>query len=180
MAEYDGMRVEIDTHQANYYEPILVSELAEFLRYFRAAYVAVLTESHISNEDPMFSGQYDRIDMNEARALARKVKETAPFRGTWFLQLSNTHVPVELRIARMSMQSPLHMALTGIPLALAAAVIISGGEFTLTGVVKVKLPALGVGITKLREAFGMKAQKRRVVRTPRRHKRSAPPDESES
>ena len=163
MAEYQGMRVEIseDPHR----EPIPATELADFLRYFRAAYVAVLMTHSVGNQATDI-GSYENVDRPLADDLARMVGKAGPYHGMQFLRLTARHVPVDVGIARISYNSPLQMVLTGIPVALTAAVILSGGEFRLDGIVRVKLPPLGTGIAKLREAFGMKPRRPR-----QKHKR---------
>jgi hypothetical protein len=65
MAEYRGMRVDIDEgHTQNL---ILAPELADFLQHFRAAYMAVLKTQMVSvKEDNLSVGIVDEQDLQLA------------------------------------------------------------------------------------------------------------------
>ena len=78
-------------------------------------------------------------------------------------------VAIELGLSEISYHSPIQMVLTGSAVALTIAVILSGGELRILGqTIHVKLPPLGTGIAKLREAFGQKAEP--APRRPRKKK----------
>ncbi|WP_295972407.1 hypothetical protein [uncultured Xanthomonas sp.] len=118
--------------------------LNEFLYNFRAAYAAAV----LHDPGPAMTPQFD---YEAAAWLSSKVdgsdwKQIAQFAR---IDLGRSN----LEIVDIRRKNPLTIIFSGVFVALAVAVIISGGELK-AGPLKVKLPPLGDGIAKLRQALG--------------------------
>jgi len=165
MAEYDGTHFRIDDPPDGSTR-ISTYELTQFLYYFRAAY-AFFTPIHASSSPPDV-GNIDSwrvaILPDDVRKATKSVISFRNVERHWDKLLldhyAEMELPTDLEISEISYHSPLQMVLAGVPVALAAALILSGGELNLIGVVKVKLPPLATGIAKLRAAFRQPAPSR--------------------
>lgn len=149
---------------------INVRELAEFLWLFRTVYIAglfvtgnipgvYLDADHTRTTvrlPPSIVGRADAqaFAAHTRNLLARASKEEL----TWFAELVLPDWAEDLRILTISRNSPLRITFTGIAVALAAAVIISGGSYKL-GPVSAELPPLGTGIAALRKALNLEEEK---------------------
>ena len=163
MAEYDGMYARIGDESSDTTR-ISAYELTRFLHYFRAAYVLFATNHMPGRNESISHFELSRYEIDGARHLVEQYRKSGlpqEFPRGAVGRLAATELTPnidDLEISQISYHSPLHVVFAGIPVALAAAVILSGGELNLIGVVKVKLPPLGTGIAKLREAFGQRNQ----------------------
>lgn len=127
--------------------PIPLKDFGEFFTLFRAAYAATL-DSLVASGD---FGSREPLDSPD-----RLVRLTSDHLQT----LSNSDInrlvtrplAVEPSILQIHRENPIELVLSGLLIAFAGAVIISGGEFRMPGVV-VKLPPLGQGIEHLRRAL---------------------------
>jgi hypothetical protein len=72
----------------------------------------------------------------------------------------------DLLVLDVQRRNPIEIVLVGIPLALTAAVILSGGEFQIPGALKVKLPPIGDGIESLRRSLRPLDKSALIERTP--------------
>jgi hypothetical protein len=68
----------------------------------------------------------------------------------------------EFKIGAIQRNSPLELILYGIPVALTAAVILSGGKVKITGI-EFELPPIGKGVKHLRQALGREPGKQEKV-----------------
>ena len=181
MAEYDGIYIQIGsapsaTNRINAYE------LTRFLHYFRAAYVYFATTATSGRNERISHYDLSRYEVETAGHLVDefyKSRHLSVFRKGTLGRLAATELTSDvddLEISQISYHSPLHIAFTGIPVALVAAVILSGGEINLIGVVKVKLPPIGTGIAKLREAFGVRNRTPRPRAVSGQNKKERPDD----
>jgi hypothetical protein len=119
-------------------------EFGEFLLSFTSAYNAGLLMRYNSSGDLLGT-----VIIEEILSEVSQIEEQAKLQ--------------ELKIERLSFQSPLEITFIGIMSALTFAVIISGGELELKASgVKVKLPALGKGLKNLRDVFNDKRQQRQA------------------
>jgi len=150
MADQETASVEIQTDGA----PIDAWEFNYFLYLFIATYVAAsqrVLESGLSVHSPE----------QEFYRVAETIKpELTGIDGLGMAQLARKDLPYNLTIVDIRRENPLEIVFGGIAVALALAVIISGGEFKGPGF-KAKLPPLGAGIERLRSAFGRKALPKR-------------------
>ena len=139
--------------------PINVCELTEFLRLFRAIYIAGLAAT---------GGIVGNYPLPSIRNLADAQTFADQIRG-FLVNLSEQDVETfaalripewaeDLRIMTISRNSPLRITFTGIAIALAAAVILSGGTYKF-GPMSAELPPLGTGIAALRQALNLEEQK---------------------
>ncbi|PHR73922.1 MAG: hypothetical protein COA66_02375 [Arcobacter sp.] len=128
--------------------PIPVKDFSYFFYLFRAIYV-ISVKSGGNN----FQGNdYTRRDVKYlVTIVAKKIKK---FSRQEILESSFTNLDIneDLTIVDIKRENPLDIIFGGISIALAAAVIISGGKFKGPGF-KVELPPLGIGIKALKEAF---------------------------
>ena len=133
-----------------------VVELTSFLYFFRAAYAAALER---------FPQHVTRSELNEdginhlCKELRHHLVDThwQSISGLARKDLGNKN----LYIRDIHRENPINIVFEGIPIALAVAIILSGGRIKILGTLDVKLPPLGTGIRSLREAFGKKPQKPR-------------------
>jgi hypothetical protein len=172
MAENRGFPVTIEEDEFRS-GVIDVWELTQFLRLFRAAYVAAYervgvpsTDSsgrllHVVPLNGRFLGSDTIYQAHDTVELLRSDLKTFP--RIRFARMAERELPdgFDIRVTRISFQSPLQIAFDALPLAFGVAVILSGGEFKLGSFLHVKLPPLGTGISKLREAFGQRSPVRR-------------------
>ena len=139
--------------------PISVLELTEFLRLFRAVYVASLASTvGILGHSPAPS----MFEQRDAETFTRQIREflenlTEQDVET-FASLRIPDSEVDLGVLNLSRNSPLRITFTGISIALAAAVIISGGTYKF-GPMSAELPPLGTGIAALRKALNLEEPK---------------------
>ena len=130
--------------------PISVQDLSKFLYYFSAAYVEALLykkERYV----------YDHLTELEVEIFVDGVARRIATKG-WDGVSANAKVPLdeneELNLTDISRRNPLDIVFSCIGVALAAAVIISGGEMKWDkDGFKVKLPPLGKGIAELKKAI---------------------------
>lgn len=125
-------------------------EFSHFLYLFRLAYVLAVRTLEMGET----SGSGEAI----ADALRHRVADSERAGGgpgqsnqLFFTDLRDS----ELAIERLSKHSPLEIVLIGIPVALTAAVILSGGEIEV-GTFKAKLRPIGIGVRRLREALNFR------------------------
>lgn len=147
MAEKFSIKAKIETDGG----ALSVLELSNFLSSFRAAYVFGLQEGGLlaATELP-----------NEPRRLYGIAADLLRrHRGTSWLDLSRVAQTelepwTELQLIDIERENPLKLVMAGVPLALALAVIVSGGKVDVGyGGFKAELPPLGTGIASIREAF---------------------------
>lgn len=135
--------------------PISAQDLSKFLYYFRAAYVEAL---NYKKEGQIF----DHISKAELQDFADEVAFRMGANGFPGASYNaNAWLPDEqdLNLADISRRNPLDVVFSCVGVALAAAVIISGGEIKWDDKgFKVKLPPLGKGIAELRKAIATKPQ----------------------
>lgn len=130
--------------------PIPVRDLSYFLYHFRAVYVEAL---RFKQERQIFG----RPSEFEIERIAEEIAQRLAAKG--HLGISNNALaPLpdeeELAIADISRRNPLDVVFSCVGVALAAAVIISGGEMKWDkDGFKVKLPPLGKGIAELKKAI---------------------------
>jgi hypothetical protein len=123
-----------------------VYQTAEYLFLFRAAYAAslkVLRNQDISHLGDDQSEPRNRLLSLFASLSVNQIKAL-------FVEDLGTN---QLITKRLSQESPTEIVLLGVIVAMAAAVILSGGKFKLLDILKAELPPMGEGIAKLREAF---------------------------
>ncbi|WP_349656622.1 hypothetical protein [Xanthomonas sp. 10-10] len=118
--------------------------LNEFFYNFRAAYAAAILHAPGSVMTPQF--EYENTDWLRSNVNGSDWKQIAHFAR---IDLGEGN----LKIVDIRRENPLTIIFSGVFVALAVAVIISGGELK-AGPLKVKLPPLGEGIAKLRQALG--------------------------
>jgi hypothetical protein len=149
---------------------IKVRELTEFLWLFRTVYVAGL--SLIGGIPGVYLDPHQaRIFVRPApsivghadvQAFATHTRSVLAFASkeevAWFAELVLPDWAEDLSILTISRNSPLRITFTGIAIALAAAVIISGGSYKI-GPVSAELPPLGTGIAALRKALNLEEEK---------------------
>jgi hypothetical protein len=148
-------------------------ELTQFLRLFRAAYVAAYEKVAVPSADsagrllhivPLNGRFLDSEIIYQAHDMVELLRtDLKTFPRIRFVRMAERELPggFDIKVTRISFQSPLQIAFDALPLAFGAAVILSGGEFKLGSFLHVKLPPLGTGISKLREAFGLRSSVRR-------------------
>jgi hypothetical protein len=135
-------------------EGIPAVSLAKYLAYFRAVYGAI-------------EGYEDKPALQQAspehyRTIWKKLPRRYPLASAQWWKWENEYErryrrEETLRIEAISKESPLVITLCGVAIALAAAVILSGGsiDFSLKGI-KCRLPPLGKGLEALRRALRKK------------------------
>jgi len=134
--------------------PIPVRDFSYFLYLFRAVYVVAIQvyEEH-------FNENLTEYTEDNVKKLSNIVKKRILYKSTRNISHLFFHeLPIskDLTILDIKRENPLDVIFSGIPIALAVAVIFSGGklELTKTGI-KIELPPLGEGIRSLRNAFGL-------------------------
>jgi len=146
-----------------------VRDLSAYLHYLRAAYVRCLDAS--LPEPDVWSSEH----VNE---LARRVADfvvlaRSPLQGRALSAVASSNLDNrdELVLFDIRRENPLELVLGGVGIALAAAVVISGGEVKvgLTGV-HFKVGSLGDGIQKIKNAFARKSESQP---RPRRRKKQS-------
>jgi len=126
-------------------EDIPVRDLFEFLELFRAAYVMGIALGPGEGTMEMLGEASGRL----AYAIRQNVFDEE--RALGYMDLSPDE---ELRFGKIRRENPIGIVLAGIGIALTAAVILSGGQISIDEKsVHAKLPPLGHGIKKLREAL---------------------------
>jgi hypothetical protein len=129
--------------------PIPITEFVQFFDLFRTAYVAAL-------ECLESTGVAGDADLKEtAIQLAQMTRDRwSNLDRTEQRRLTTRPLSLEPSILRIHRDNPIELVLLGVVVVLAAAVVLSGGTFEISlKSLKVKLPPLGTGIKKLREAF---------------------------
>jgi len=137
--------------------PISVRDLSYFLYHFRAVYVEALS---YKQEHQIYSLSRETEIAQIAEEIARRLANKGHI-GISRNALVNLPAEEELSIADISRRNPLDVVFSCVGVALAAAVIISGGEIKWdSDGFKVKLPPLGTGIAELKKAiYGDKQSK---------------------
>lgn len=144
-------------------------ELNRFLYLLRVAYVVMVEKER---EDKALSWEEFRWS-----AAGRTEFSHRSYSGLILARIYDTDLgEEELRIEKISKQSPLEISFTAIVACLAAAVVLSGGKADLKNL-KFEVPPLGDGIRKLREAFGLKPPRKRKAYKPTRKKNKRTTDE---
>ncbi|MCT8504743.1 hypothetical protein [Chromohalobacter moromii] len=127
--------------------PMGGTDLIEFLWFFHKAYAgyAAAVENGqlymMMNEDLESSG-------------VRAIRSIEPDHFDALVFDSERERRYEFKIQSINKNSPFEMVLVGMPIALTAAVILSGGKVKVKGV-EFELPPIGKGILALRKAFGL-------------------------
>lgn len=145
MADIETAEAAIDTEPG----PVSVWEFGHFLYLFRATYAAAA--------ERLFEGQLNPYSSaEELQYFAEKLRrELSKMDDRQVGLLARKELPMDLGIVDISRRNPFEIVFTGIAIAIAVAVIISGGTVKV-GPIRVKLPPLGTGIAALRDAFGKK------------------------
>jgi hypothetical protein len=125
---------------ANYVDPV---ELGHFLFLFRGAYAIYTEQSNLPTKDYAADCEFEKKLREKIKSLNASEIDNL---------FTNSLGKDALRVQKISFQSPLEIALAGVPLLLCVAVILSGGKFK-WGNLNVTLPPIGVGIKNLREAL---------------------------
>lgn len=142
-------------------EPISVLDFARFLYYLRAAYVLCLKEAKsLPPNEPLSKEAVQNIAQHACRGHLRLWGIGLVAAARRKLSASD-----DLHFVDISRHNPIDIAFYCIAGALAAAVIISGGEFTMSkDGIKVRLPPLGDGIAKIKKAFSSGSEEREAPR----------------
>lgn len=137
-------------------EALTLSDLSIFFFHFRVMYgaaVATIGTAEIGQGQSLDDAQIDRV----ANAIVAAGNENVRTDFTRDLQSA------EIFVERISKNSPMEIVLSGIAIALVAAVILSGGSIDVAAPgfkIKAKLGSLGKGIVSLKDALEGKAGKR--------------------
>jgi hypothetical protein len=150
--------VKTQTHEitVDINDPIYVSELAEYLQLFGAFYDAFRADLYQMTAGKDEPGEDDPILQPFRDPLHEDFERRAHWAQTAlrFIGYPMTRHPEEaLAIDRMRYECPLLIIAAGIPIAVTAAAIFSGGKVKI-GSFKVSLRPIGEGIRALREALG--------------------------
>lgn len=130
--------------------PISVRDLSYFLYHFRAVYVEALS---YKQEHQIYRLSRETEIAQIAEEIAQRLADKGHL-GISRNALVNLPVEEELSIADISRRNPLDVVFSSVGVALAAAVIISGGEIKWdSDGFKVKLPPLGQGIAELKKVI---------------------------
>jgi hypothetical protein len=157
VADRETVRAEIETAPG----PISVWEFSHFLYLFRATYAAAV--DYMAQSGQIAFG----VAGDESEGLAVALREVLRgYDSRQIVHLASKDLPGDLTILHVTRRNPVSIEFGGIPIALAVAVVLSGGSFKL-GPLSVRLPPLGTGIAALREAFGGKPKRRGTKKRPR-------------
>ena len=130
--------------------PISIRELSYFLYHFRAAYV-----EGIKLNKREFS--YEALNDEDLEKIAEEVAIQLASKGTYGISqsaLADLPANEELNFIDLTRRNPIEIVFSCVAVALAAAVIISGGEIKWDkDGFSVKLPPLGKGIAELKKAI---------------------------
>lgn len=130
--------------------PISVRDFSYFLYHFRAVYVEAL---YFKREHQIYSHPRETEISQMAEEIAQRLVNKG-YKGIANNALANLPAEAELAIADISRKNPLDVVFSSVGVALAVAVIISGGEIKWNrDGFKVKLPPLGKGIAELKKAI---------------------------
>ena len=137
--------------------PISTFDLSYFLYHFRAAYVEALEfKKEQQTDESLNEYQLEKIAEEVASRLANKGRL-----GVSRNALKHLNADEELNFVDISRRNPIDIVFSCVGVALAAAVIISGGEIKWDkDGFKVKLPPLGKGIAELKKAINGNYQPR--------------------
>ena len=122
-----------------------ITQLGDFLLLFRGAYAASM-----SSLSPL---TIDEVTREREFTVALVQKHLRSLRISRLNQLFESDLGDDtLTATTISRNGPLKITVSGLAVALAAAVMLSGGRFSALGI-EVELPPIGVGIRSLREAL---------------------------
>lgn len=160
MAELDAVQIQFEDDSPFQREPISVYELTRYLHHFRAAYATAATAARRAPEErDTRQSSHDALTeyVRQIDSFAHQLRVTLRKSPPDSIDaLAETPLPVELVITQISYNSPLQLVFGGSIVALVAAIILSGGEITVSQrSLHAKLPPIGTGIVKLREAFNV-------------------------
>jgi hypothetical protein len=140
------MNIDSYTLRFQHTPEIDASEFADFLFLFRGVYAAALQVINCG------SSSEQQLEPEALAGLVVNHLARLEVSGLDLLFRQDLG-PQRLLTKRMSHQSPLELVVTGVVLAIAAAVILSGGKLKLFGVFQADLLPIGDGIKKLKEAL---------------------------
>jgi hypothetical protein len=127
--------------------PLSVLELSDFLFYFRVAYVLALRRG--------IDVPLEYLVPNELEQIAAEIRMENLVRRIELREVGRAQLEPwdDLQLLDIGRENPLRLVAAGVPVALAAAVILSGGKIEVAGVVKAELPPMGEGIASIRGAL---------------------------
>ncbi|MFT6735872.1 MAG: hypothetical protein ACJAS9_004086 [Polaribacter sp.] len=132
-------------------KPVSIAEFGKYFYWLRACYVLALDEYHFSLEED--EGDDVAVRTMTKEELAESIIERAKYMTYDELRsvANRTLTPEEdLMLVDIYRRNPFEIVLCGIGIALAVALIVSGGkfEFKVTGI-KIEIPPIAEGIYKL-------------------------------
>jgi hypothetical protein len=148
-------------------EPVFAGALGEFLQLLERAFVAV----SMQGQTLPFQAIYQSVVYGDPRLREslddefERIWDELPIwaERTAHYVLSHDSPRNGLRLLTLSKNSPIEMIAVGLPFALTAAAIFSGGQVKLPGF-EARLPPLGVGIKALRNALGLAGPRQKLPR----------------
>jgi hypothetical protein len=138
-------------------KPVPIAHFASYFFWLRATYALALEQYEFELDEN--SGDVVVKDITAQELSTIVMFEAASLSSSKIHQLAYKFLPPEedLFLDDISRENPFDVVFMGIGVALAAALIVSGGKFEITPVkIKIEIPALGEGISKIMQAFGQK------------------------